>query len=272
VATAPGKRGGGLRKAIPKRAVEDSAMTKLDQCKAQGSAHEMFNANVEANGQECNAVGGKNHATFESQKSEMCIEMHSDLIDALADPANAGAGAIGSLPSKGEFTLEATEESATVMIRHIACRYTKKDVESFLDSVGLNGKYKWVYLPMNPKKSANLGYVFVNFLSQSGVDECRYLLDNQVFGDSQSLKRCQVSMAYLQGARSVQKSNRKAKMVEKNQAERKVLQITHNEKDKAFLDLAAADTRKLSTLDIAGCTMNVVATGTGKGKGSSGTS
>jgi len=58
------------------------------------------------------------------------------------------------------------EETATaVMIRHIACRYMQQEAVAFLDEVGLQGKYDFVYLPLNPSKNANLGYMFVNFLN-----------------------------------------------------------------------------------------------------------
>jgi hypothetical protein len=103
----------------------------------------------------------------------------------------------------------------TAMIRHIACRYTQDDIAPFLNEAGFAGKYNWIYLPLNPQKTANLGYVFVNFVSQQNLDECRDLLDNQVFGPSQTTKRCQVSVALLQGPRVQRRSRRRGK--DKNQ-------------------------------------------------------
>jgi hypothetical protein len=110
-----------------------------------------------------------------------------------------------------ENPTEKDADVTTAMIRHIACRYTQDDIASFLNEAGFAGKYNWVYLPLNPQKTANLGYVFVNFVSPETLDECRDLLDNQVFGPSQTTKRCQVTMALLQGPRIQRRSRRKVK-------------------------------------------------------------
>jgi hypothetical protein len=115
----------------------------------------------------------------------------------------------------GENPAEKDGEVTTAMIRHIACRYTQDDIASFLNEAGFAGKYNWIYLPLNPQKTANLGYVFVNFVSPQNLDECRDLLDNQVFGPSQTTKRCQVTMALLQGPRVQRRSRRRGK--DKNQ-------------------------------------------------------
>jgi hypothetical protein len=115
----------------------------------------------------------------------------------------------------GENSNEKDGEVTTAMIRHIACRYTQDDIASFLNEAGFAGKYNWIYLPLNPQKTANLGYVFVNFVSPQNLDECRDLLDNQVFGPSQTTKRCQVTMALLQGPRVQRRSRRRGK--DKNQ-------------------------------------------------------
>jgi hypothetical protein len=99
--------------------------------------------------------------------------------------------------------LEVPAEKAsgtTVMIRHIACRYTKDDVTAFLDKTCLQGKYDFVHLPLNIVKRANRGYVFVNFLSAEYAEECQDLLDGRVFGNSgYTEKICEVVPAHMQG-------------------------------------------------------------------------
>merc|ERR1711933_626946 len=47
------------------------------------------------------------------------------------------------------------QSDTTVMIRHIACRYTPEKVRGILDEAGLKGKYTFLHLPMNPRKRAN---------------------------------------------------------------------------------------------------------------------
>jgi len=85
------------------------------------------------------------------------------------------------------------------MIRHIACSYTQEQVMAFLDEAGFAGKYNFVYLPSNPAKNANLGYAFVNFISEEYVEKCKDKLDGRVFGTSCTQKKCRVALAHMQG-------------------------------------------------------------------------
>jgi len=91
------------------------------------------------------------------------------------------------------------EGISTVMIRNIACRHKHADIVKYLDDSGLAGTYDFVYLPLNVSKRANLGYVFVNFLSCHGVAECKRLLSGRSLGLSSSKKRCIVTEAHMQG-------------------------------------------------------------------------
>jgi len=86
----------------------------------------------------------------------------------------------------------------TVMIRNIACRYSHEEVSEVLDEVGLKGKYNFLYVPLNAKHCANLGYCFVNFVEEHHVGECMLLFSGKVFGKRLSEKRCEVSPAHMQ--------------------------------------------------------------------------
>jgi hypothetical protein len=44
-----------------------------------------------------------------------------------------------------------------------------------------------------------LGYAFVNFTRPEYVDECYRLVDGQLFGSSCTSKKCQVTLAHMQG-------------------------------------------------------------------------
>jgi len=89
--------------------------------------------------------------------------------------------------------------ATTVMIRHIGLSCMQEDAVAFLDKVGLKGKFDFLYLPMNSSRRANLGYMFVNFLRPEYLNECRQLFDGKVFGETSSLKRCEVTLAHIQG-------------------------------------------------------------------------
>jgi hypothetical protein len=97
-----------------------------------------------------------------------------------------------------EMQSAGTTYGTTVMIRNIACRYVEEDIVAILDAAGLKGKYTDVHLPINPARRANLGYVFVKFASCDFVTECQEAFDGQVFGPSNTLKRCQVTLAHVQ--------------------------------------------------------------------------
>mmetsp|Transcript_123849 Transcript_123849/g.194262 ORF Transcript_123849/g.194262 Transcript_123849/m.194262 type:complete len:156 (+) Transcript_123849:65-532(+) len=94
---------------------------------------------------------------------------------------------------------EGNVNPTTVMIRHIACRYSQDQVMDILDDAGLRDKYDFVHLPSNPARQANLGYVFVNFTSPAYVDECKARFDGLVFGSSCTRKKCSVVLAHKQG-------------------------------------------------------------------------
>merc|ERR1719272_2242703 len=108
-----------------------------------------------------------------------------------------------------------SERPRTVMIRNIPCRFSREEAMSFLDEVGLRGLYDLVYLPMNSSGRANLGYIFVDFVSTEAVQECRGILTGRKFGISDTTKRCEVSYARMQGCEVLKKEASKMKHASK---------------------------------------------------------
>jgi hypothetical protein len=148
----------------------------------------------------------------------------------------------------GENTGEKDGELTTAMIRHIACRYSQDDIASYLNDAGFAGKYNWIYLPMNPQKTANLGYVFVNFASTQVLEECRQMFDNQVFGPRQTNKRCQVTLALMQGPRVQRRSHRRGRD-KKHQAEVASGEAEKQSCPKGFMDSCNASTAAHANAD-----------------------
>mmetsp|Transcript_10652 Transcript_10652/g.20664 ORF Transcript_10652/g.20664 Transcript_10652/m.20664 type:complete len:482 (+) Transcript_10652:152-1597(+) len=70
-----------------------------------------------------------------------------------ADAADSG----GELPADGPRT--------TVMLRNLPNNYTRSMLLRLLDEEGFVGQYDFVYLPMDFKTHASLGYAFVNLTS-----------------------------------------------------------------------------------------------------------
>lgn len=62
-----------------------------------------------------------------------------------------------------EVAAPGEETFTTVMIRNVPNDYTRTMLIELLDAQGFHGKYDFVYLPVDFKKSSGLGYAFVNF-------------------------------------------------------------------------------------------------------------
>lgn len=73
----------------------------------------------------------------------------------------------------------------------------------FIDNLGLKGTYDFLYLPLNPVRRANLGYIFINFTSFHAVEECKRLLNGKPLGPSTTEKRCEVALARVQGQANI---------------------------------------------------------------------
>jgi len=105
--------------------------------------------------------------------------------------------AAGRLSHEVSKTLEA--HTTSVMIRNIPCGIKLDGAMQILDNFGLSGTYDFLYLPMNSTKKANLGYLFVNFISSVEATRCSKLLTGESVGSGLSIKRCEVSAAHIQG-------------------------------------------------------------------------
>lgn len=86
----------------------------------------------------------------------------------------------------------AQSELTTLMMRNIPNDYTRSMLLDLLDSMGLAGKYDFLYLPMDFGKMAGLGYAFVNFVSHADADLARHTLHGFNQWKIQSQKVCAV--------------------------------------------------------------------------------
>lgn len=92
------------------------------------------------------------------------------------------------------------EGATTLMIRGIPCGLSREDVMSSIDSGGFKGKYNFFYLPHDvDKKSANLGYAFINFVDVQSAGLATEAFTGVRLAKERSAKKLAISPASIQG-------------------------------------------------------------------------
>jgi len=85
---------------------------------------------------------------------------------AQAKAPRSGVGATanvgGGIPASKELP---EDQKTTVMLRNLPNDYTRDDLLVLLDAHGFQGRYDFVYLPVDFKRWAGLGYAFVNMVT-----------------------------------------------------------------------------------------------------------
>jgi len=81
----------------------------------------------------------------------------------------------------------------TLMLRNLPNNYTRDMLLQMLDSQGFSGYYDFVYLPCDFNRNANLGYCFVNLVSEDCVRAFWNTFDNFTGWVLPTAKICQVS-------------------------------------------------------------------------------
>jgi len=91
-------------------------------------------------------------------------------------PANARPAANLNLKGRSSMQLgkprnPKTMERTTLMLRNIPNDYSRDMLLELMDSQGFAGRYNFLYLPVDFKRMAGLGYAFVNCVSQVDAEE-----------------------------------------------------------------------------------------------------
>jgi hypothetical protein len=87
----------------------------------------------------------------------------------------------------------------TVMLRNIPNKYTQRMLLDQLNAMGYEGKYDFFYLPIDFRNRCNVGYAFINFLSNGTAKLFKNHLDGYRLTGFNSQKICEVSYARVQG-------------------------------------------------------------------------
>lgn len=122
-----------------------------------------------------------------SEECEAACLVGAQANPSAAEVAHAGAGP-QALPT-------------TVMIRNIPNRYTQHMLARELEALGLEGRFDFLYVPVDKTTLYNVGYAFVNFRDGQWAQRCMERLENYQFKNYR--KACgrfaTVSVARIQG-------------------------------------------------------------------------
>eukprot|EP00439_Symbiodinium_sp_Y106_P041877 s759_g5.t1 len=100
--------------------------------------------------------------------------------------------ALGTTEGSGESTPK-TPKKTTVMLRNLPNNYTRSMVLNLLNQEGFKGKFDFLYLPIDFRSKAGLGYAFVNLVEPSFVPSFWKAFDGYTKWVLPSSKVCQVS-------------------------------------------------------------------------------
>ena len=100
------------------------------------------------------------------------------------------------------FDPEASVESltrTTLMMKNLPNKYQAADVMKLINSVGLEGSFDFLYVPLDFRNSANLGYAFINMVEPKDTQRLYDAFAGKRWDEKGSKKVCEIRWARLQG-------------------------------------------------------------------------
>mmetsp|Transcript_27223 Transcript_27223/g.72622 ORF Transcript_27223/g.72622 Transcript_27223/m.72622 type:complete len:366 (+) Transcript_27223:87-1184(+) len=93
------------------------------------------------------------------------------------------------------------DKVTTLMVRNIPNMYTRSMLVEEMDSLGFEGEYDFIYLPIDKSTQWNVGYAFVNFKTSDAAKRCVTDVTDYTFNrfEHGSRKVAQISVAHIQG-------------------------------------------------------------------------
>ncbi|CAK9091547.1 Protein MEI2-like 5 (AML5) (MEI2-like protein 5) [Durusdinium trenchii] len=101
-----------------------------------------------------------------NRRSSLRGQKDADLEEAWKNTSKLRASNMSVKPAECDLPLE---ECTTVMLRNLPNNYTRAMLMAMLDNEGFEGKYNFLYLPIDFQSCACLGYAFVNLVDPSYV-------------------------------------------------------------------------------------------------------
>jgi hypothetical protein len=101
-----------------------------------------------------------------------------------------------SLPSRGSSSTPPPEEFTTLMLRNLPNQYTRDMLVDMLNTEGFARKYNFVYVPIDFKTHAGLGYAFVDLISPHDTAVMRRHFEGFSNWAVRSEKVCSISWSH----------------------------------------------------------------------------
>lgn len=98
-----------------------------------------------------------------------------------------------------EASVESLRGKTTLMIRNLPNKYQAADVMKLLKSVGLEASFDFLYVPLDFRNSANLGYAFINMVEPKDTLGLFEAFAGKRWDEKGSKKVCEIKWARLQG-------------------------------------------------------------------------
>jgi len=94
------------------------------------------------------------------------------------------------------------DKRTTLMIRNIPNKYT---ISALMDEINscFEGKYDFLYLPLDYKNNCNLGFAFINFINPLHILMFHDLFCGKKWKKYNSVKKCDLSYAKFQGKKEL---------------------------------------------------------------------
>lgn len=98
-----------------------------------------------------------------------------------------------------EASVDSLTGRTTLMIRNLPNKYQASDVMKLLKSVGLEASFDFLYVPLDFRNAANLGYAFINMVEPKDTLALFEAFAGKRWDEKGSKKVCEIKWARLQG-------------------------------------------------------------------------
>jgi len=155
---------------------------------------------MQGQGHESQLTAGKAPLVSQAAESAGCHPSAGSAVPATGGCTLQRKEAAKAVPSAAVASKRGgvTEELSrtTIMLRNLPNNYTREGILELLDAQGFFGRYDFVYLPIDFRTHAALGYCFVNLRTHSDAEALMHTMEGFSRWTLPSSKQCHVSWSH----------------------------------------------------------------------------